>query len=124
MNTTPKKFDDKKSRIDLVRPEFILAIGQALEYGATKYSEVRGQTPNYLSGGGMEYSKLYASAQRHLNAWHSGIDIDEESGLSHLQLAATNLMFLHTYSISNSGKDDRHILTQGENINEEVEIGH
>ena len=104
---TPKKYDDNKPRVDLIIPEFTLAIGEALGYGANKYNETRGDTPNYLKGDGFEYSKIYASAQRHLNEWYSGVDIDEESGLNHLQLAATNLMFLYTYSISDKGIDDR-----------------
>lgn len=104
---TPLKYDTGKSRTDLIRPEFILSLGEALSYGANKYDEKRGEVPNYLKGKGFEYSKIYASAQRHLNEWYSGVDIDEESGLGHLQLAATNLMFLYTYTISNKGIDDR-----------------
>lgn len=42
--------------------------------------------------------------------WKMGINIDEESGLHHLQLAAANLMFLYTYEKNKKGIDDREIL--------------
>lgn len=107
MRVEPLKYDSGKSRTDLIRPEFILALGEALAYGANKYDEKRNEIPNYLKGDGFEFSKIYASAQRHLNQWYSGEDIDEESGLNHLQLAATNLMFLFTYVKNKKGIDDR-----------------
>ena len=52
---TPVKFDQGKPRMDLVRPEFTLALGEALAYGAEKYSEEIGTTPNYLRGEGFNY---------------------------------------------------------------------
>lgn len=106
----PIKFDSGKPRMDLIRPEFQLALGEALAYGAVKYKEVQGETPNYLKEDGFLYSTILASLERHIAQWKMGIDIDEESGLSHLALAAANLMFLHTYSHSSKGKDDRLIL--------------
>lgn len=109
---TPKKFDSGKPRMDLVRPEFTLALGEALGYGADKYSEKRGETPNFLQGEGHHYSKIIASLERHVAAFKMGIDIDEESGLHHLALAAANLMFLHTYSLTDIGVDDRMILNK------------
>lgn len=105
--TIPLKFDQGKPRLDLIRPEFTLGLGEALSYGATKYKEEVGKTPNYLKGEGLNYSKIIGSLERHIALWKMGVDIDEESGLHHLQLAAANLMFLYTYEKSNIGIDDR-----------------
>lgn len=106
----PKKYDSDKPRMDLIRPEFTLALGEALAYGAKKYEEPRGDIPNYLKGDGFNYSTIIGSLERHIAAFKSGQDLDEESGLNHLAHAAINLMFLHTYTISDKGVDDRYIL--------------
>lgn len=103
----PLKFDSGKPRLDLVRPEFTMGLGEALAYGANKYAEEVGQLPNYLKGEGLHYSKIIGSLERHINYWKMGVDIDEESGLHHLKLAAANLMFLLTYEECDMGKDDR-----------------
>lgn len=104
---SPLKFDQGKSRLDLIRPEFTLGLGEALAYGANKYSEKAGETPNYLCGEGLNYSKVLGSLERHIAQWKMGVDIDEESGLHHLKLAAANIMFLLTYESCDKGIDDR-----------------
>jgi len=108
----PKKYNDNKPMMSLIRPEFQLALAEALTYGYTKYDEKRGDLQNYLKGDGFHYSTIIDSLERHLNAFKSGVDKDEESGLDHLALAAANLMFLHTYSKSKKGIDDRIVLTK------------
>jgi|11BtaG_2_1085332.scaffolds.fasta_scaffold00997_8 hypothetical protein len=107
VKVAPVKFDQGKPRMDLIRPEFTLAIGEALAYGAEKYSEKQGEMPNYLKGNGFNYSKIVGSLERHLAQWKMGVDIDDESGLHHLQLAAANLHFLLTYELTDKGIDDR-----------------
>lgn len=112
MNNIPKKLDQNKPMMSLIRPEFSRALAEALTYGFTKYNEQRGDIQNYLKGEGFHYSRIYDSLQRHLTAWYSGENIDPESGLHHLALASANLMFLHTYEISEKGIDDRIILNK------------
>lgn len=112
----PIKYDQGKPRIDLIRPEVLLGLGEALSYGASKYNEERGDTPNYLKSEGFHYSKIYASLQRHLLEWYSGTNIDKESGIHHLKLAMANIHFLLTYELNNVGIDDRCAL-----IKEEIE---
>ena len=107
---TPVKFDSGKPRMDLIRPEFTLALGQALGYGAEKYNEKLGEIPNYLKGDGFHYSKIIGSLERHIAEWKMGIDIDDESKLNHLALAAANLQFLLTYQLTEKGIDDRVVL--------------
>lgn len=107
---TPQKFDSGKPRMDLIRPEFTLGLGEALAYGADKYSEKVGEMPNYLKGDGFNYSKIIGSLERHIADWKMGNNIDEESNIHHLALAAANLMFLFTYEKSDKGIDDRVVL--------------
>lgn len=107
---SPKKFDNDKPRLDLIRPEFTMGMGEALAYGAKKYSEPVGETPNYLKGDGFNYSRIIGSLERHIQQFKMGIDKDDESGLSHLKHAAVNLMFLLAYEESEHGIDDRVIL--------------
>ncbi len=109
-NHVPKKLDSGKPRMDLIRPEFTLALGEALAYGAEKYDEKIGETPNYLRGDGFNYSRIIASLERHIAQWKMGINIDEESNIDHLALAGANLMFLLTYEKTEKGIDDRVIL--------------
>lgn len=107
----PKKYDENKPMMHLVRPEFILGMAEALSYGAIKYQEEKGSIPNYMKGDGFNYSKIYDSLQRHLMAFQSGQSYDVgESEKHHLLLAACNIMFLYMYEISNKGKDDRFVI--------------
>ena len=82
------KFDSGKSRLDLVPPELIEAVGAVRTYGVQKY------------GDGESWKKVepyrYAAAlMRHLCKWlknpHS---VDSESGLPHLWHMACNVAFL------------------------------
>jgi len=120
LKVEPKKFDNGKARLDLVRPEFTLALGEVLAYGADKYSEPVGETPNYLKGDGFNYSRILGSLERHIQQFKMGISIDEESGKHHLAHASANLMFLLTYELTGSGINDIVILG-GEDGNKDKE---
>lgn len=110
MSDSPKKYNKGKPRTDLISGEFTLALGKALGYGADKYDEVKGETPNYLKGEGFLYSDLLGALERHLAKFKSGINLDNESGLEHIIQVAVNAMFLYNYRISDKGIDDRIIL--------------
>jgi len=97
------KHDSGKLRLDLIHPAFMEQLGQAMTYGANKYSD-----DNYLTGEGLTYRRLYASLQRHLLAWYARKDIDPESGLPHLAHAAGALLMLITSISEGKGKDDRY----------------
>ena len=81
------KYDQGKPRMDLVRPEFVEGVASVLGFGAQKYAAW-----NWAEG--INYSRLIASAERHVNAFKRGENIDPESGLSHLYHASCCLMFL------------------------------
>ena len=85
---TGRKDDKEKNRLDLVEPEFIEGIGEVLTFGANKYE------PNNWQKVEDAENRYYAAALRHLIAWRKGEKIDPESGLSHLDHVACNVMFL------------------------------
>lgn len=95
------KHDQGKPPIDLVPKELIEEVSKVLGFGATKYARF-----NWLNG--MDWSRVYAAAMRHLLAWNSGEDIDPESNLPHLAHAGCCIAFLLTYQERNLGTDDRY----------------
>lgn len=94
------KFDAGKLRTDLVPVEGITAVATILGYGAQKYA-----ARNWEQG--MDWSRPYGAALRHLFAWWGGEKVDPDTGYSHLWHAATNLFFLIFYEQYNVGTDDR-----------------
>lgn len=96
------RFDNGKSRVDLIPAEFILALGQHFGAGAKKYAE-----HNWAKG--MSWSRCYACAQRHMLAFWNGEDIDGETGSPHVIAAAWNMCALHWYANHGVGNDDRFI---------------
>lgn len=87
-NSVGRKYDQEKNRLDLVEPEFIESVGKVLTFGAQKYE------PNNWQGVEDAEDRYYAAAMRHLMAYRRGEKIDPESGLSHLEHLACNVMFL------------------------------
>lgn len=73
---------------------------EVLKHGAEKYGDRNWEK-------GMDHSRVFSAALRHMVAYQSGEDADAESGLSHLAHAATNLLFLSAYRIRGVGTDDR-----------------
>lgn len=84
------KNDQGKLRIDLIPPEVIFSLAHALTYGASKYEDRNWEK-------GIRYSRIFGALQRHLWKFWSGKNIDEESGLLHLELALCELSFLLIY---------------------------
>lgn len=84
------KHDQGKSRMDLVDPKWLLAVGDVLGYGAEKYAP-----DNWKK---VEKKRYVAAALRHILDYMDGNKLDDGpkgSGLSHLSHASTCLMFLH-----------------------------
>lgn len=95
------KHDDGKPRPELIPPEFILGVAEVLKHGAKKYDDW-----NWSKG--MSWLRVYGALQRHMLAWLSCNDYDDETGMLHLEHAACCLMFLHYYQHNEKGTDDRH----------------
>lgn len=95
-------FDDGKPRVDLVPYELVEAAGHGMAYGIAKYG-----LQNWRRGIGQ--SRLAGSVIRHVFKWCSGEDIDPESKLPHLSLAASSLGMLLATNAQRPDLDDRGI---------------
>lgn len=82
--------DDGKIRVDLVSPEAIYAIAEVMTFGCKKYSPRNWEK-------GIKFTRIYASALRHMLEWIARRDKDPESGLNHLKHALWNIAALVTY---------------------------
>lgn len=104
INQTPPqmsaRFNEGKTQLREIDSNFILGIGEVLTQSRGKYDELNWQKDT-------KFSTPYESAMRHLLAYWSGQDYDNESGKHHLLHAATNLMFLFFHSRNNPHMDDR-----------------
>lgn len=94
------KHDFDKPNMDLLPSYPLEQIASVLGYGAVKYGR-----NNWRYG--MVWSRMYASALRHLTAWNDGQDKDPETGFSHLAHAACCLLFLLQYEKDCPDLDDR-----------------
>lgn len=81
------KYDDGKPMMSLVDPYVLTEMARVLTYGARKYSP-----DNWRKG--FNLRRILDACLRHISAWSSGQDVDEETGLSHLAHAMCCLMFL------------------------------
>ena len=68
----------------------------ALKYGAFNYRLA-----------GVRASVYYDAAERHLNQWWEGEDIDPDSGLNHITKAITTLMVMRDAMLNDKFTDDR-----------------
>jgi hypothetical protein len=72
-----------------IKPEFTLGMAEVLAFGAEKYGR-----DNWSKCKEDQLYLYWDALYRHLEAFRSGIENDEETGLSHLSHAACNLMFI------------------------------
>lgn len=94
------RFNTNKTQTREIDPDFIMGIGEVLTACRVKYPEGNWMTPT-------KYSTSYESLMRHLMAFWSGKDYDEETKKQHLLHAATNIMFLYYQVRNHPEKDDR-----------------
>ncbi len=94
------KDDASKSRLDLIPWGVMHDVADVMAFGAAKYGDT-----NWHNG--MSWRRLIAAALRHFFAWQGGIDIDPDTGKSHLAHCVCCLMFLLTYEKYKLGTDDR-----------------
>lgn len=99
--TVAKKYDNGKPRVDLLPFESLFSVANVLGWAATgKYDD-----HNWRKG--LPWSKIAASAIRHIFYWMLRIGPDKESGMSHLAHAACCILFLISYEMGEVGEDDR-----------------
>jgi len=94
------KYDSEKIPVELVPVSFIESISAVLAHGAKKYAR-----NNWTKG--LPWTKILGAILRHIYAWARKEDLDPESGLPHLAHAATNIMFLMTWTHTHKELDDR-----------------
>lgn len=90
----------KLARFDLIPTGPLWQLAECYGRGATKY-EPRNYERGYL------WSLSYAAAQRHLNQFWAGEDIDPETGTSHVIAAAWHCFALALFMVTHPEKDDR-----------------
>ena len=95
-----RKFDDGKLRWHLFPWSAAKEVVRVLMFGAEKYGAW-----NWTKG--MDWTRPYDAAVRHMNAWLAGETHDPETGINHLAHAACNMLFLLSYSLTGTGRDDR-----------------
>lgn len=99
-----KKYDDGKSRMDLIPLDTMENVGRILGMGAQKYGENNWQElPNF-------WNRYKAALLRHLAAIDRGELLDQESKLPHIDHVLCNAVFLswgfhHGKSITTPIKD-------------------
>lgn len=81
------KFDTGKLRYSLIPPSATKALAEVLTYGAKKYKPNNWQKVD-------DVERYMDALYRHMEAYRSGEKFDQESGLSHLAHAMTNIAFL------------------------------
>lgn len=94
----------KLARFDLVPSGPLRMLAEHYGKGARKYGPVNGRD-NWRNG--YDWSLSYAALQRHLNAFWSGEDVDDETGSLHLIAAAWHCFTLTEYLTRSIGSDDR-----------------
>ena len=92
--------NEGKLRTDLVPMSTLRSLARVLGKGAEKYED-----NNWRRG--MKWSTVQASLLRHLMLWIDGEDIDQESGLNHMDHIMANVAFLLEYIEIYPEGDDR-----------------
>jgi hypothetical protein len=95
-----RKLDDGKDPWHLLPTDAVRGIVRVLAFGAVKYSPRNWEK-------GMDWSRCYAAAIRHLTAWWEGETRDPETGFSHLWHAGCCVLFLIAFEMRGTGRDDR-----------------
>ena len=94
------KYDGDKPRMTLVPHDVLYEVAKVFTYGAAKYSD-----HNWADG--MRHTRMADALLRHLTAWLSGEDMDDESGLHHLDHLCCCALMLRGMVLRRKGDDDR-----------------
>jgi hypothetical protein len=94
------RFNQGKLRYDLVPTSANQGIAKVLTFGAQKYGDRNWEK-------GFKWTSCIASLERHLAAFKSGQDHDDESGLLHMEHLLANAVFLLEFYRTHPELDDR-----------------
>lgn len=95
------RFNNGKTRYDLLDWETLQGLADVLAFGAQKYAP-------YNWKKGLPVTEIIASMLRHVAAISQGEDIDSETGLPHADHIQCNAMFLSWMMKNRPDMDDRH----------------
>lgn len=90
----------KLAQLGALSPQALLEVAKVAGFGGRKYKRY-----NFLKG--YSWSLSFDAAQRHLLAFWSREDQDEESGLLHVAHAAWHCLALVAFRLLGLGTDDR-----------------
>jgi 5'(3')-deoxyribonucleotidase len=109
------RFNEGKTRYDLVPAFAQEQYAKVLTVGANKYAERNWEL-------GMKWSKVIASLERHIQAIKRGEDFDPEDGLLHSAHAMCNAAFLtEYYKIYPQGDDRPHKYLRNQKIGLDID---
>jgi len=94
------RYDYGKLRWDLMPDDALEKIVEIYTHGAIKYND-----ENWRDG--FSWKRCIGSLKRHLKAFTTGEDIDEDSGALHLSQVAWNAITLLWFQLHGKGTDDR-----------------
>jgi hypothetical protein len=99
-STKAIKHDSAKPRLELLSKIALWGTAQVLTYGAVKYSP-----HNWRHG--LAWARVLGACMRHLTAFMDGEDLDEETGLPHIDHLACEVMFMQELYRTHKDMDDR-----------------
>ena len=105
----------KEERFDLIPVPALTQLARLYGKGAVKYA-----AHNWRLG--YDWSKSYAAAQRHMNAFWAGEDVDPETQVPHVINAAFHMFALSTYITEHPEFDDRFETRDGRSEDEPTNL--
>jgi len=110
-----KRYNQGKTRHDLLPPHAQELYAQVMTKGAEKYEDRNWEK-------GMSWSTVMASLKRHVLAWERGEDFDPETGLPHTAHIMCNAAFLtEYYRIFPQGDDRPHAYLQPRRVGLDID---
>lgn len=97
-----KKNDTGKPEFELLPFDLLSDVNRVLQHGAVTYG-----VGNWRKKEGFRLSRCFNALLRHMFAWWSGEDLDKQTGISHLDHAMCNLLFLKYHLLNNPEADNR-----------------
>ena len=103
MTSNGVKLDAGKTRFDLLPPDALQAVAQVYTFGAEKYAPRNWEK-------GMDWGRVYAAGQRHMNSFWGGEARDPETGYLHTAHAGFAALTLTAYQLRSVGEDTRMLM--------------
>lgn len=92
-----QRYDQGKSRVELIDPDFIFGLGSVMAMGAEKYSANNWKASLNTAKHDDFVLGCRGSLMRHAMKMARGEELDDESGLHHSFHVAANAMFIAYY---------------------------